>query len=199
MIENVGVRWNHNIHYDPLLLAAVPPGCRSALDVGCGEGILARELRTTIPSVTGIDLDCPSIERARAEGGGVEYVQGDFLTHPFEPGSFDMIVSVAALHHMDAATALERMRSLLRPAGVLALVGIARDRIPQDLPLALVGAVSHRWHRWRKGYWEHSAPIVWPPPQTYPEIRRTATRLLPGARFRRPMLWRYSLVWTKPA
>jgi hypothetical protein len=28
--------------------------------------------------------------------------RGDFLTYPFAPGSFYVITSVAALHHMDA-------------------------------------------------------------------------------------------------
>ena len=198
-MPDADARWNHNIHYHPLLLAAVPSGCRTALDVGCGEGILARELRAVVPSVSGIDLDGPSIERARADAGGVEYVQGDFLTHPFEAESFDVIVSVAALHHMDAAAGLDRVRTLLRPGGVLALVGLAGDRLPHDLPYVLAGAVLHRWHRMRKGYWEHSAPTVWPPPQTYAEVRATASRVLPGVRFRRHALWRYSVVWTKPA
>jgi 2-polyprenyl-3-methyl-5-hydroxy-6-metoxy-1,4-benzoquinol methylase len=192
-------RWNHNIHYHPLILAAVPPGCRTALDVGCGEGTLTRELRAVVPSVTGIDLDARSLEFARQhpDRNGVEYSRGDFLTHPFEPESFDMIVSVAALHHMDASAALGRMRALLRPGGVLALVGLARDRFPRDLPLALAGVVVHRWHRCRKGYWQHPAPVVWPPPQTYAEVRRTAARLLPEVRFRRHLLWRYSLLWTR--
>jgi hypothetical protein len=38
--------WNHNSHYHDLLLAAVPPGCRRALDVGCGLGTFARKLTT---------------------------------------------------------------------------------------------------------------------------------------------------------
>jgi 2-polyprenyl-3-methyl-5-hydroxy-6-metoxy-1,4-benzoquinol methylase len=156
------VRWNHNIHYHLLILAAVPPGCRTALDVGCGEGTLTREPRAVVPSITGIDLDARSLELARRhpDRNGVEYVRGDFLTHPFEPESFDMVVSVAALHHMDAEAALDRMRALLGPGGVLALVGLARDRFPRDLPLALAGMVTHRWHRWRKGYWQHPAPAL---------------------------------------
>lgn len=50
-------RWNHNLHYLPTLLAAVPPGARRALDVGCGEGTLTRELRRRVAEVTGIDRD----------------------------------------------------------------------------------------------------------------------------------------------
>jgi hypothetical protein len=30
--------WNHNVHYQPVILNAVPPGCDTALDVGCGDG-----------------------------------------------------------------------------------------------------------------------------------------------------------------
>jgi hypothetical protein len=49
-----------------------------------------------------------------------------------------------------------------------------------------------------KTYWQHSSPIVWPPPQTYAEMRGIADRILPGVRFRRRLLWRYSLTWTRP-
>src|SRR5438477_5192535 len=30
--------WNHNVHYQPVILRAVPPGCGAALEVGCGDG-----------------------------------------------------------------------------------------------------------------------------------------------------------------
>jgi hypothetical protein len=43
-----------------------------------------------------------------------------------------------------------------------------------------------------------SAPIGWPPPDTYGRTRDTAQRLLPGVRYRRRLVWRYSLVWVKP-
>jgi SAM-dependent methyltransferase len=195
------VRWNHNIHYHPLVLAAVPSGCRTALDVGCGEGMLTRELGAVVPSVTGIDRDTPSLERARAQsnGSGIEYVQADVLTHSFEPVSFDLVASIAVLHHMDTAAGLERMRDLLRPGGVLAVIGLPRPQRPGDLPYDIAGTVAHHWHRWRNGgYWEHSAPTVWPPPDTLAQVRDTARRLLPGVRVRRHVMWRYSLLWRKP-
>ena len=135
-------RWNHNLHYHRVILAAVPDGARRSLDVGCGVGMLARDLRRVVPHVTAIDRDAASIDVARREddGAGVEYVVGDFMTHPFEPGSFDHIASIAALHHMDAGAALERMRELLAPGGTLAIVGLARPRYPADLPFAVAGA-----------------------------------------------------------
>jgi hypothetical protein len=33
---------------------------------------------------------------------------------------------------------------------------------------------------------------------TWAQIRTTARRLLPAVRYRRRLLWRYSLPWTKP-
>jgi hypothetical protein len=39
---------------------------------------------------------------------------------------------------------------------------------------------------------------VWPPPETFASARRIAECALPGVSFRRHLLWRYSLRWTKP-
>ena len=192
-------RWNHNTQYHPVILGAVTPGCRRSLDIGCGEGMLARELGQVVPWVTGIDRDAASIELARRLDEDIEFIVGDFMTHPFEPASFDHIASIAVLHHMDAAAALDRMRGLLAPGGTLAIVGLARNRYPADLPFAIAGAVGHRIHRLSKPCWEDSAPRMWPPPDTYAQIRRLARRVLPGVRYRRLLLFRYSLLWTKPA
>ncbi|MQM24179.1 class I SAM-dependent methyltransferase [Glycomyces albidus] len=191
-------RWNHNIHYFPRILGAVPATARRALDVGCGEGMLARELRRIVPQVTGIDLDRPSVDEARRHGDDIDYVLGDFLTHPFTPASYDFVSSVATLHHLDAATGLNRMRELLRPGGVLAVVGLARSEIPRDLPWDLAGAAVGTAHRAFKGHWEHPSPTVWPPPATYSQMRTLAAEILPGARYRRHLLLRYSIIWRRP-
>jgi ubiquinone/menaquinone biosynthesis C-methylase UbiE len=193
-------RWNHNIHYYPLVLAAVPPGCQRALDVGCGEGMLARQLACRVPCVVGIDQDAASLEAACSQDphGQIEFVHGDFLACPFPSASFDLITCVAALHHMDPAAALPRMSELLAPGGRLVIVGLARSRLP-DLPWEAVAVIANLGYRVARGYWQHPSPIVWPPPHTYRQIRALAGDVLPGVRYRRHVLWRYSLVWVKPA
>ncbi|MEV4890701.1 class I SAM-dependent methyltransferase [Nonomuraea sp. NPDC055795] len=198
MAAKNGRRWNHNIHFHPRILSALPHGARRALDVGCGEGMLARELRRRVPRVTGIDLDAPSVELAREQPGEIDYIVGDFLTHPFEPASFDVIASVATLHHMDAAAGLARMRELLRPGGVVAVVGLARSTMPGDLPRDLAGMAVGMVHRAVKGHWVHPSPMVWPPPVTYSRMRELAAEILPGSRYRRHLLLRYTIVWRKP-
>jgi SAM-dependent methyltransferase len=194
-------RWNHNIHYHRLILDAVPPGCQRALDVGCGEGMLARRLARRVPRVAGIDQDAASIELARRQDqdGRIDWICGDFLTHPFAPASFGMITSVAALHHMDARAAFDRMSRLLAPGGTLAIVGLARSRLPADLPWEAAAVVANLGYRLTRTCWEQPSPTVWPPPFSYAEMDALARQALPGVRYRRHLLWRYSLIWVKPA
>lgn len=191
-------RWNHNTHYHPRILEAVPAGAERALDIGCGEGMLTRQLRDVVPDVTGIDLDEPSLAEARAYGSGISYLRGDFLEHPLEPESYDVVASVATLHHVDARTGLLRMRDLLRPGGVLVVIGVARASLPRDLPRELAGIAANWFHRARKGYWQHPSPVVWPPPVTFPEMQALSEEVLPTATYRRHLLFRYSITWTKP-
>ncbi len=195
-----GDPWNHNIHYHPVVLAEIPYNAERALDVGCGEGVLTRRLHQRVRHVVGINLDEASVAKARSQPlSDIDYVLGDFMTYPFEPESFDFIASVASLHHMAMGAALGRMGSLLLPAGRVVVIGLARSRQPLDLPLDLAGLVAHHVHKRSRNEAEDGAPKVWPPPLTFGQTRRVATRTLPGATYRRRLLWRYSLAWTKPA
>lgn len=198
-MANETERWNHNLHYHPVIRGAVPEPCQRALDVGCGEGTLTRQLRPLVAQVTGIDTDEASIGLAKAhpDSGGIDYLVGDFLTFPVEAASFDLITMVASLHHMDTTAALNQAVNLLRPGGVLAIVGVARHRYPADVPYDIAAAIGHRVHLLTKTLWTHPSPTVWPP-ETFKGTRRLAADLLPGVRYRRHLLWRYSLIWSKP-
>jgi 2-polyprenyl-3-methyl-5-hydroxy-6-metoxy-1,4-benzoquinol methylase len=216
-VSDVPEEWNHNSHYHRVIFEAIPAGCERALDVGCGTGRLTRELRRVIPRVTGVDRDERCIEVARsmagagaarsgAGAGDIEYRCGNFLDLPLAPGGFDLITAVASLHHMDTAAALTRMRDLLRPGGVLVVIGLARNGLSRDLavevPAFVYLRIERRRHRRSSGERSsgatYRAPVVWPPAETYQQIRRLAGRLLPGMRYRRHLLWRYSICWVKP-
>ena len=58
--------WNHNMHHYDFVLRWVVPGCRRALDVGCGQSVLARRLAQCCKEVIAIDVDHDVIFRARA-------------------------------------------------------------------------------------------------------------------------------------
>jgi len=59
--------WNHNVHYQPVILRAVPAGCGAALEVGCGDGLLASRLAERCAEVTAIDRDARMIALARSK------------------------------------------------------------------------------------------------------------------------------------
>lgn len=126
------------------------------------------------------------------------FVLGDVMTHPFTNGSFDAVFSVATLHHLDTGAALHRLACLLKPGGVLGIIGIGRPELFRDLPWQVAGAIASTACRFAKPMWEHSSPIVWPPAHTNRDVERIARALLPGCRFRRHILWRCSLLWTRP-
>jgi 2-polyprenyl-3-methyl-5-hydroxy-6-metoxy-1,4-benzoquinol methylase len=191
--------WNHNTQYEHLILRALPSPCHDALDVGCGAGTLTRQLSKRAERVIGIDRHGHSIAEARAQNNApnITYVLDDFMTYPFAPESFDAVTSVAALHHMPVREALERMRTLLRPGGTLALVEIAQSRSPRDFGCDGLGAVSHRLHRLTKQHRQHLSPVL-EPTMSYGETRALIAEELPGARYRRLVLFRYSVVWHKP-
>lgn len=193
-------RWNHNIHYAVRLLELVPTGARDGLDVGCGEGWFVRELRQRVPHVVGIDVDGPSIALARASTvqAGSEFVEGDFLSWPFDPGSFDVVTAIASFHQLDEAAAIRRASALVRPGGLLAVVGLARTRSARDLAFDVAGVLASRRLKRTRTYWETPAPKTWPPPHSYGELRRLTESLLPGRQFRRGAMFRYVLTWRKP-
>lgn len=190
--------WNHNVHYQPVILDAVPPGCGPALDVGCGDGMLACRLAERCAEVTGIDRDPRMIARARAQHHGrITFIEADFLAHDFQEASFDFVCANTSLHHMDFAAALTAMARVLRPGGRLAVVGLAADKSVADLLAAAPGVPVNLFYRAIYHEGESGAPIM-DPEMSWREVRVTAARLLPGMRYRRHLLWRYSLLWRKP-
>ena len=107
--------------------AATNPHAARALDVGCGAGNYSLKLRQFLPRVRFplVDLSTPMLERARLRlGASVESVHAaDIRTLDFEPGSFDILLAAAVLHHLRSPAEWERVfagfHRWLRPGGSL--------------------------------------------------------------------------------
>ncbi|WP_062518029.1 class I SAM-dependent methyltransferase [Demequina gelatinilytica] len=206
-------RWNYNIHYMQPLVADLPETARTALDVGCGEGYLARRLAERGLEVTAIDADPVAIGRARAQGHTVElldsteevpltspsitYRVGDVLAETL--GTYDVVSASAVLHHLDLEDGLTRLRDLVAPGGRLIVVGMATPNWPKDLPRDVWATFIDKFHRLFRGYWDHGCECVWPAPHSFRDVRRAAERLLPGAVYTRELMWRYTLTWEAPS
>jgi len=107
----------------------LPPRPR-VLEIGCGTGLLGRELVDRLPNAdwTMTDIAPTMIERARTHFVGRGNVQLAVMDgeHPDRAGPFDLIVSNLALQwFVDLAGGVTRLRRLLAPGGWLAFTTLA--------------------------------------------------------------------------
>ena len=120
--------------------ADVGPGS-DALDVCCGTGDLALELRRRIGPdgrVVGCDFSEPMLELARRKSGeeglAVEFGWADALDLPYGDESFDAVtVGFGARNLADLDKGIGEMARVLRPGGKLVILEITR---PQREPLS---------------------------------------------------------------
>ncbi|HMA26154.1 MAG: bifunctional demethylmenaquinone methyltransferase/2-methoxy-6-polyprenyl-1,4-benzoquinol methylase UbiE [Solirubrobacterales bacterium] len=120
--------------------ANVGPGS-DALDICCGTGDLALELRRRIGPdgrVAGCDFSGPMLEQARRKSGDeglpVEFGWADALELPYGDESFDAVtIGFGARNLADLEQGLSEMARVLRPGGRLVILEITR---PQRAPLA---------------------------------------------------------------
>jgi len=85
------------------------PG-ESLLDVGCGTGYFTRALGSSISGqVVGVDINPEWVEYARRQSTGKpSYEIADARALPYANGSFDLVVSIAALCFIDDELAAAR-------------------------------------------------------------------------------------------
>lgn len=121
--------------------AGVGPGQR-VLDVGAGPGAVTALLLERIGPegcVVGLDREEPLLAMARARHAGrpVEYRQVDLAGPlPRDLGTFDAIVGRRVLMYLpDPGATLSRLRSLLRPGGLVFFQELVLDETPSALPL----------------------------------------------------------------
>jgi len=120
--------------------AEVEPGS-DALDVCCGTGDMALELRRRIGPdgrVVGCDFSESMLELARRKSGElglpVEFGWADALELPYGDASFDAVtIGFGARNLADLPRGLAEMARVLRPGGRLVILEITR---PQREPLA---------------------------------------------------------------
>ncbi len=98
------------------------------LDIGCGTGTLAVLLKQAVPEahVVGLDADGTALEIARGKAAEaeveIEFHEALAWDAPFEPKSFERVVSSLVMHHLlgrDKLRTLRLVREWLRQDGEL--------------------------------------------------------------------------------
>ncbi|HKQ03780.1 MAG TPA: class I SAM-dependent methyltransferase [Blastocatellia bacterium] len=197
--------------YDGYLLNFVPAPCHRALEVGCGTATFTRQLAKRAGQVTAIDLSSEMIRVAGERSTlypNIDFTVGNVLEMDLAPGQFDCIVLIATLHHMATEEALEKVKRWLTPGGVFILHDLLRpagllDRLADVVRLPINVAV--RWFRtgrpWaepevRKAWAEHGKNERY---LTKREVKAMRDRHLQEGDVKYHLLWRYTIVWRKPA
>lgn len=200
--------WSHNDLYASWVVRRVEAsGARQVLDVGCGTGNLIARLRRRVDSVEGLEPDpeTAALAAARfADAPGVTITRAGFADRAPDR-RWDAVTLVAVLHHLPLEPTLRELRASLNPGGRLVVVGCHRDEGMADLLAGLVSLLLNPVI----GLVKHPRPAADPPPhmraptaeppETLARIRAAAARELPGARVRRRLFWRHTLVYDHPA
>jgi SAM-dependent methyltransferase len=94
-------------------------GARRVLDLGCGEGQIARLVAAGgAERVVGVDTSAAQLTEAARRGGGVAYTRASAGTLPLAGESFDAVVTCLVLEHLpDLDGPLDEVARVLRPGG----------------------------------------------------------------------------------
>lgn len=202
--------WSHNQHYHAFLLKHLPNRMEAALDIGCGTGDFARVLAVRAERVLAVDFSIEMIRRSQARSeafANITYVTADIADYLLPANTFDGIVSIATFHHLQFASMLSKIAVALKPGGCLVILDLYRPEgvfdhlmslcaVPAAFILRLLNTGRLGDSPEARALWrEHSALDHL---ETLSTIRAVSHAVIPDARIRRHLLWRYSLVWRKP-
>lgn len=148
--ESIDSHWGG----DPSAFA--PLAGKTAIDVGCGAGLLAEPLARLGAAVTGVDAAPENIGAARAHaaaaGLAIDYVAGGI--EDLTGRRFDLVVSMEVIEHVsDPAAFVAGLADALAEGGLMILSTPNRTLLSHLAMIELgegMGAIpkgTHDWHR----------------------------------------------------
>ncbi|MEN3267141.1 class I SAM-dependent methyltransferase [Pseudonocardia sp.] len=117
---------------------------RAVLDIGAGDGALARPLAERVDRVDAVEISAAMVDAGRRRPGG-QRSNLVWLVEPAERmtacGPYGLVTAGASLHWMDPTTTLDRIDRLLAPSAVLAVVDQRYHQLPwQDALIEVIVA-----------------------------------------------------------
>jgi len=133
---------------------AKPLAGRSALDVGCGAGLLCEPLARLGANVTGVDAAPENIAAAKAHAAGsgldIDYRAGELASLGL--GKFDLVTCLEVIEHVaDKPAFVAQLASRLAPGGLMVLSTPNRtisSRLLMVDAAETLGAIPKGTHHW---------------------------------------------------
>lgn len=143
-------------HWAEAGAARKPLAGRSAIDVGCGAGLLAEPLARLGARVTGLDAAAENVAAAQAHaeavGLTIDYRNVDVETLAGE--TFDLVTSMEVIEHVtDPAAFVAALERALAPGGLMLLSTPNRTPISRLMLVEAaerIGQVPRGTHDWHK-------------------------------------------------
>jgi len=131
-----------------------PLAGKTALDVGCGAGLLCEPLARLGAEITGVDAAAENVEAARLHAAGsglaIDYRHGELAALGL--GKFDLVTCLEVLEHVaDKPAFVAGLAKHLAPGGLMVLS--TPNRTPQSRLLLVgaaeaLGAIPRGTHHW---------------------------------------------------
>jgi 2-polyprenyl-3-methyl-5-hydroxy-6-metoxy-1,4-benzoquinol methylase len=189
------------------VLDAIPATARRGLEVGCGDGLLARAVAARGVAMLAIDLAPQMIALAQLRTDSrlpIVYQVADIMSAGLAPQSFDVVFSVNMVHHLPIDVVLPRLAMLVAPGGRLIIQDVVTRVGFRHLPVNVAAAL---WRRLRQIgrrpraartvqllYDRHGVGETYLTP---PRVTQTLTPFLPGVVVTHHLDWRYTAVWNR--
>lgn len=148
------IREQIDLHWGGDIESVRPLAGKSALDVGCGAGLLCEPLARMGAEVTGVDAAPENVTAAamHAEGAGLDirYIAGEVGS--LDLGQFDLVTCLEVIEHVaDKGALLDALAARLAPGGLMILS--TPNRTPQSKLLLVegaeaIGAIPKGTHHW---------------------------------------------------
>jgi SAM-dependent methyltransferase len=121
-----------------LLTGLITTTPRNVLDLGAGEGALARPLARRVDHVDALDISVAMIEAGKRRDGGdqpnLRWITGAAETAPL-PGPYALVTAGASLHWMAPRPTLARLAGLLADQAYLVIVDHGYGHVPWEADL----------------------------------------------------------------
>lgn len=148
------VREAIDMHWAGDIESVRPLAGKSALDVGCGAGLLCEPLARLGADVTGVDAAPENVAAAaaHAEGAGLDirYMAGEIGS--LDIGQFDLVTSMEVIEHVaDKRAYVAALADRLAPGGLMVLSTPNRTAASRLLLIGAaeaVGAIPRGTHHW---------------------------------------------------
>jgi 2-polyprenyl-3-methyl-5-hydroxy-6-metoxy-1,4-benzoquinol methylase len=201
--------WDHNQQYQNYLIKNIRKNNKYLLDVGCGTGELTKKLIENGEKIIGIDVSEKMIQEAKKRNSDskIEYICTTVEKYLEETDKrFDIIISIAALHHMNEKEILQKMKNKLTENGKILILDIVKEGTITDYIVSFIAMIVNPFtiliNRRRlkvtkeeKDAWkEHFQYDTY---LTLKEINKITKEVLGNAKIKRHLFWRYSIIYTK--